>query len=79
MPIMDGYTAVKQIRDLLQNQDERIKIIAVTGHIEAEYLKKAENCGMDMVIPKPFPTGMLASILKELDFIAELPSLYEDW
>ena len=79
MPIMDGYEAVKQIRDLLQNQDERIKIIAVRGHVEAEYLKKAENCGMDMVIPKPFPIGMLALILKELDFIAELPSLYEDW
>ena len=38
MPIIDGYEAVKQIRDLLQNQDEKIKIIAASGHVEAEYL-----------------------------------------
>ena len=74
MPIMDGYEAVRQIRYLLREQDERIKIVAVTGHVEAEYLKKAEDCGMDMVIPKPFPIGLLGQILKEFGFIAELPS-----
>ena len=47
MPVMDGYEAVKQIRALLTGQIQKVKIIAVTGHVEAEYLKKAEECGID--------------------------------
>ena len=44
---MDGYEAVKQVRALLSDQVQKVKIIAVTGHVEAEYLKKAYECGID--------------------------------
>ena len=53
--------------------------MAVTGHVEEEYLKKAERCGIDKVIPKPFPIGLLGRVLKDLDFIFEIPAhLIED-
>ena len=41
MPIMDGYEATKKVRELLSDQQERVNIVAVTGHVEAEYIKKA--------------------------------------
>jgi len=31
------------------------RIIAITGHVEQEYIKKAEENGIDMVFPKPLP------------------------
>ena len=49
MPVMDGYEAIKHVRALLSNQIQKVKIIAITGHVEAEYLKKAEECGIDQV------------------------------
>lgn len=42
--------------------------------MEAEYLKKAEECGIDQVYAKPFPVGELALILQDLNFINEIPS-----
>lgn len=74
MPVMDGYEAVKQVRELLSSQDKEILIIAITGHVEPEYLKKAKECGMNKVYAKPFPVGELAMILKDLNFIQEIPS-----
>ena len=54
--------------------------MAVTGHVEEEYLKKARKCGIDRVIPKPIPIGILGLILKDLNFIDELPHhLIEDF
>ena len=53
--------------------------MAVTGHVEEEYVKKAKDCGIDKVIPKPFPIGILGLILKDLNFINEIPPhLVED-
>jgi CheY-like chemotaxis protein len=56
MPFMDGYEATKRIRKLLKDyNEERLHIIAVTGHVEREYIIKAEKSGMDIVYPKPIP------------------------
>ena len=74
MPVMDGYEAVKHVRALLSCQVHKVKIIAITGHVEAEYLKKAQECGIDQVYAKPFPVGELALILHDLNFIKEIPS-----
>ena len=53
MPFLDGYEATKQIRELFLRQnierEKQPKIIAVTGHVESEYVKKAVDYGMDKV------------------------------
>ena len=69
MPIMDGYEAINQVRELLDDKVQEVKIIAITGHVEAEYLKKAKDCGINQVYAKPFPVGELALILQDLNFI----------
>ena len=57
MPVMDGYECTKKIRKLYNSMDvskeSQPKIVAVTGHIESEYIDRAINSGMDKVFSKP--------------------------
>ena len=59
MPFMDGYEATSRIRKMFQSvnipRDEQPKIVAITGHVENEYIQRAINSGMDKVYPKPLP------------------------
>ena len=45
MPFLDGYEATKKIRRIYLNmdisRDYQPKIIAITGHVENEYVEKA--------------------------------------
>ena len=75
MPFMDGYEAVKRVRTILKHYTMKpLMIIAVTGHVEKEYITKAEKCGMDIVYPKPLPIIDLGMKLIDLNFIQKLPS-----
>jgi CheY-like chemotaxis protein len=75
MPFMDGYEAVKRVRKILKDHTRRpLTIIAVTGHVEKEYITKAEKSGMDIVYPKPLPINELGMKLIDLNFIHKLPS-----
>jgi hypothetical protein len=38
MPFLDGYQSSKKIRELLPPTDFDIKIFAITGHVEKEYV-----------------------------------------
>ena len=59
MPFLDGYEATKRIRGLYNKleipRSSQPKIVAITGHVENEYIQKAINSGMDKVFPKPLP------------------------
>ena len=50
MPFMDGYEASKTIRELLkEHQDgngDKLQIVAITGHVEQEYIQKALRSGI---------------------------------
>ena len=77
MPFLDGYEATKQIRKIWLNmgikREFQPKIIAVTGHVEAEYVLKAINSGMDKVYPKPLPIKEFGKLLMDMKFINEVP------
>ena len=48
MPFMDGYESTKRIRQYLFSQkiDQPI-ILAVTGHLEPDYVDRAIDSGMN--------------------------------
>ena len=69
MPIMDGYTATLKIRQYLYEQGIKQPIIvAVTGHTEDEYVKRAIASGMNQVLSKPVSVPILKVILKDLNY-----------
>jgi CheY-like chemotaxis protein len=56
MPVMDGLTCVKKIREL-QSEGmivRHIPVIAVTANARSEQIATAKECGMDSVVTKPF-------------------------
>jgi two-component system, cell cycle response regulator DivK len=64
-PIMDGYTATRQIK--ADPALRSIKIIAVTSYALSGEEKKAREAGCDDYVPKPFsPRQLLAKIRQYL-------------
>jgi len=62
MPVMDGYTASKEIR---KKHSASIPILALTANVMTEDVEKAINAGMNDVIAKPIDIDtMLATIEK---------------
>ena len=65
LPIMDGYTATRQIK--ADPALRSIKIIAVTSYALSGEEKKAREAGCDDYVPKPFsPRQLLAKIRQYL-------------
>jgi CheY-like chemotaxis protein len=70
MPILDGYQATSMIRSLLHSHNlPQPIIIAVTGHTEDSYVKKAWAVGMNEISPKPIDQMLLKDVLSKLRFI----------
>ena len=61
MPIMDGFTATKKIRESNFNKD--IPIIALTAFSDQPERKRCIECGMDDFISKPLEPKELYEIL----------------
>lgn len=59
MPVMDGYTAVKNIREWennadRHNQSKRVPVLAMTAHALSGEKEKCISFGMDDYLSKPF-------------------------
>ncbi len=68
MPVMDGYTATRAIRDLPDSRLAGIPIIAMTANAFQEDIKKAEEVGMNGHIAKPLDIpGMKATLQRVLE------------
>jgi signal transduction histidine kinase/CheY-like chemotaxis protein len=57
MPVMDGYEAIKQIKENLKTKD--IPVIAVTGFAGSQEQKRITDAGFDGYLSKPFPRAEL--------------------
>ncbi|KAL5490593.1 hypothetical protein ACEPAI_5427 [Sanghuangporus weigelae] len=63
MPVMDGLTAVREIRKMEQTKElpVRSRIYALTGNARAGQIESALEAGMDEVIIKPYRLDELIS------------------
>jgi CheY-like chemotaxis protein len=68
MPIMDGLTCSKRIRDLQRSGDivKHIPIVAVSANARAEQMEQALDAGVDGFITKPFRMPELTSVISKL-------------
>ncbi|KAI5119585.1 hypothetical protein M0805_006470 [Coniferiporia weirii] len=67
MPVMDGITAVREIRKLEEAGDfpVRNRIFALTGNARAGQIQSAREAGMDEVIIKPYRLDELLAKIQE--------------
>ena len=81
MPFVDGYEASKRIRSAYAQmdipRDQQPRIVAITGHVENEYVDKALHSGMDKVYPKPLPIKDFGKLLIQMKFIEAVPKHLE--
>lgn len=67
MPVMDGFESSENIRGFYHKHNlPQPMIIACTGHVEEEYIKRAWNCEIDEVIPKPINAACLKEVIKQI-------------
>ena len=67
MPVMDGYEATREIRQLSDKDKARVPVIAMTANAFAEDVQKAREAGMNAHIAKPIDlTAMSKTLAKVL-------------
>ena len=64
MPILDGYEATKQLKELFKLNKDVIKIVGLTGNMDKLAHRKCFNYGMDEVVIKPISFMTTAEIIK---------------
>ena len=55
------------------------KIIAITGHVEDEYMEKAIKSGMDKIIRKPLLIKEFGQLMVETNYISKVPEHLNKW
>jgi signal transduction histidine kinase/ActR/RegA family two-component response regulator len=65
MPVMDGYTAAKEIRDSRRKDSKSIPIVAMTANAFSEDVQKAIHTGMNDHLAKPIDIQLLTKILSK--------------
>ncbi len=63
MPVMDGYTATRQIRDLERGR-RRTPIVALTANAMTGQLERCLEAGMDGLLTKPLEVERLEEVLE---------------
>ena len=63
MPIMDGYTATRRIRELENPDLAGIPILAMTANAFDEDRRNALECGMNGFLSKPI---VIADLVQEM-------------
>jgi len=63
MPVMDGYTAAKEIRSSGRKDSEKIPIVAMTANAFSEDVQKAIHTGMNDHVAKPIDIRLFVKVL----------------
>jgi len=67
MPVVDGFQATEQIRQLEQSSGlKRVTIVALTASLVGEVWEKCQSVGMDGYVGKPFQAGELMEQLNQV-------------
>lgn len=66
MPIEDGYSLIRQLRQLTAEQGGQIPAIALTAYARAEDRMKAIAAGFQIHIPKPVEPAELVTVVASL-------------
>jgi two-component system, cell cycle response regulator DivK len=64
MPVIDGWEATKHIKT--HPKTKHIPVIALTGHVSAENVRRAEEAGADAVLTKPCAPDALLVVVRRL-------------
>jgi signal transduction histidine kinase/tetratricopeptide (TPR) repeat protein/FixJ family two-component response regulator len=73
MPVMDGYTATRKIREM-QGEMAHIPVIALTASMIRADIRKCLEAGMNAYVPKPVNRKVLAkTIFEQLGISGEPP------
>ncbi len=79
MPVMDGFTAARTIREQESAWgSRRTPIIALTAHVLADAAEAVEAAEMDGILAKPFTLKQLAALLERFSEGASAPSAASD-
>jgi hypothetical protein len=63
MPDQDGYTFIKEIRQLPPENGGNTPAIALTGYVRVEDRMKALDAGFEMFVPKPLEASELCTVV----------------
>ena len=66
MPVMDGYKATQEIRNLPQKDLAQIPIVAMTANSFDDDKRKAFEVGMNAHVAKPIDVPKLLEVLSDL-------------
>jgi len=66
MPLMDGITTSRKIREREERSGSRIPIIAMTAHATKDYQQRCLESGMDGYLSKPANSQQLAAAIAHL-------------
>ena len=64
MPVLDGWEATHQLKS--HPRTRHIAIVALTGHVTARELRRAEDAGADVVLAKPCTPDTLQIVITRL-------------
>lgn len=73
MPVLDGYQALKAIRDLEKErgipEEKKVKIIMMTALNEEKHVKKSFDMGCNVYTAKPIDLKKFEEVLQKLNLI----------
>lgn len=73
LPGMDGWQVARQLRQ--QQGDEKVVLVAITGHGEAEDRRRSREAGFNHHLVKPIDPDVLQQFLSNLESLT--PSRHE--